>query len=74
MIVSINDRLWKYLWPGLRERHWPDQSISKDVVEASLFSKDGIRIISDDRDGRWQWVELPRGEELIELILRYGNA
>lgn len=73
MIVSVNDQLWRYLWAGIREAHQWDAMTTKDEIESALFSKEGIRIICDEIDGRWQAVMLPQGEDLIALILRYGN-
>lgn len=72
MIVSVNDQLWRYLWTGIRDTHQWDAMTTKDEME-SLFSQEGIRIICDEGDGRWQAVMLPQGEDLIALIMRYGN-
>jgi hypothetical protein len=81
MRVSVSSELWNSIYYNLRDHYLDDPEWVAKAREAwhhSLthallyeFAKLGIRVIQDI-DGRWTHVDLPDGDALFELILRWS--
>jgi hypothetical protein len=81
MIVKTNSEIWTSIYYNLRDYHLDDSAWVKDANDdpssladalARSFLDHGIRMIRDGSHSGWTHVELPDGEDLIELVLRWG--
>ncbi len=83
MRVTTDSELWDNIYYNLRDHYIDDPDWVGHVkypghtgypLAALLdeFRSHGIHIIQDDSTGKWTDVDLPDGEALIELILRWS--
>jgi hypothetical protein len=84
MRVSTSSELWTSIYYNLRD-HFMDDPIWRERVRTDerfrgswgsalvyVFREHGIHIIQDGGNGEWTHVDLPDGDELTELILRWS--
>ena len=77
MLVNPNHKIWQQIYPNLRD-YWLENTSScyHDVqyLERWMLSQ-GVKITRDNTrsSGRlWYEIELPDGDELIALLIKWG--
>ena len=77
MIVSVNDDLWSALYHPILDHLHSSKTMMIDDDQLrrieGWLAEMGIRVFNDgSTEGGWTHVELPDGEELIEMVLRWS--
>lgn len=71
MILDWRDDRWKNIYKHYVSTHYG--RVTRTEMEEHLAAE-GIRVIKDPGDGRWQSVEIEDEEQLAWLILKYGGT
>lgn len=71
MILDWRDERWKNIYKHYVSNHYG--RVTRTEMEEHLATE-GIRVIKDPGDGRWQGVEIEDEEQLAWLILKYGGT
>lgn len=69
MKLELNDPLWARIFNNLKAEY-PDSFSDRKSIDM-VVREQGIKI-EMDLDLRWRHVELPDGDDLTMLILRWG--
>jgi hypothetical protein len=76
MIIQPSNKIWQQIYPNLRDA-WSDSDEYWHGIRhfETWLLKQGITVYRDDNrtEGRlWRDIELPDGEELIALIIKWS--
>ena len=79
MIIRTDSALWAKLFVNMREYMFRTNSYNGPIYDSetyeSFFTKNDIRVIhatGPDLQNKWEFIELPDGDEFIHLMLKWG--
>ena len=71
MKLDWRDERWSNIYRHYVNTHYG--RVTKKEMEQHLL-KEGIKVIKDPGDGRWEGVEIEDEEQLAWLLLKYGGS
>jgi hypothetical protein len=70
MILDWRDERWNNIYRHFVSTHYG--RVTRKEMEKHLLDE-GIRVIKDPSDGRWEGVEIADDELLTMLMLKFGS-